>query len=548
MIATILAWIYIFSVSYCWGIIWLKLLGYHTKSGDRVHPVFLCLSGLAIIGAVCSILSLLIPLNNWKLHLLVISPCILVIQAFLSDVKKRIKFAYPAILKLLFMTAVIIVLLMASWVIEHPDTIGYQIQIIKWIEEFGLVPGIANLNTAFGYQNSWFCLEAFFGLQFSPIGHYIYLNSFVTILVIYFVCENINENFYKKNPKNIVLWVCFLTLSFLSYTQIRLTASSTSSDYIVTVYILSVFYLLYHELQKTKLNGSLIILFSVFAICVKLSAVPIFLIALYAIYIQIKEKNYRQLLLSTTICLLLAGAFLTRNAVTSGYMLYPSNVPDLISPSWKLENTMVSHISDYINSYAKIQDIYVANKLEMVKKMTLSEWLPVWWSQKSLVDKVILIFLIGSSVTSSFRLFFKQSETHMIYTITCLSGLIFWFTKAPDPRFGFGFILALISIEMVKHLKKIRLGFSSLYVNGILLVPCIIFSTYIVYRCINYASVQQVLLPLGIPKTTYQKVECNGIEVNIASYGSCGEASPPCVEGSCDKVKPIGTKVSDGFK
>lgn len=45
----------------------------------------------------------------------------------------------------------------------HYDTGLYHAQSIRWIEEYGVVPGLANLHSRFGYNSAAFALCALFG-------------------------------------------------------------------------------------------------------------------------------------------------------------------------------------------------------------------------------------------------------------------------------------------------------------------------------------------------------------------------------------------------
>ncbi len=556
MIATLLVWIYILVLSYSWGTIFLNLT-YKRHLDDHQHNIhfsIVCLAGISIIGTICGILSLVMPLGNWFVHLLVLLPCLKVIPGSIYKLKIKLLFAgYPIILKLLMATFIAIILLMTTWVIEHPDTVSYQVQITKWIEEYGTVPGIANINTRFGYQNIWFCLTAFFSLKFTLIGHYIYLNSFITFLAVIFLIDRIHYNYQqKKLALFTLLWTLLLLMSFLSYTQIRLTASSTSSDYICTLYIFVTIYLLYNT--KTVDHGlikNLIILFSIFSVTVKLSAAPILIISLYLILTGLKSRSYKQILTSLAIPSLLVFGFLARNAISSGYLLYPSPIPDLLSPEWKLKKKSVTDESSYITIYARIQYPYTDEKISLVKEMTITQWLPVWWEQKKITDKLIILLLLAAFISSVVRLpgAYKQNGIYFVCLLTCLAGVTFWFVKAPDPRFGYGFIISLLGVESIRLPgKKFLSRWAQERIRLLFFLVIIIFSGYIAYRCIYYVNIRQIIQPMGIKKTGYISVKCEGIEFNIAAPGDCGEVPLPCSEQPCDKLLPIGKKISDGFK
>lgn len=48
----------------------------------------------------------------------------------------------------------------------HYDSDLYHAQSIRWIEEYGVVPGLGNLHERFAYNSSFFALSALFSMKF----------------------------------------------------------------------------------------------------------------------------------------------------------------------------------------------------------------------------------------------------------------------------------------------------------------------------------------------------------------------------------------------
>lgn len=48
---------------------------------------------------------------------------------------------------------------------QHYDTSLYHVQAIRWIEEYGVVPGLGNLHNRFVYNSAFMPLQALFSLE-----------------------------------------------------------------------------------------------------------------------------------------------------------------------------------------------------------------------------------------------------------------------------------------------------------------------------------------------------------------------------------------------
>ena len=78
------------------------------------------------------------------------------------------------------------------------DTESYHIQSIKWIQEYGSVPGIVNLHVRFGFNSSWFSSVALFSFSSKTTGGFTVMNSVISVWVCYWFIEKFNQ-FQKEN-------------------------------------------------------------------------------------------------------------------------------------------------------------------------------------------------------------------------------------------------------------------------------------------------------------------------------------------------------------
>ena len=72
------------------------------------------------------------------------------------------------------------------------DTDLYHVQNIKWIYEYGTIPGLANLYLRNGFYSNWFHLISIFHLPFSN-HNFIYVNYTFVIWIFFFMLYQ-----YKK--------------------------------------------------------------------------------------------------------------------------------------------------------------------------------------------------------------------------------------------------------------------------------------------------------------------------------------------------------------
>ena len=563
MIITLIAWTYITCICYGWGHLFFRAAEKITSGSvhKKVPFSIICFTGLAAIACIAGIASLFLPLGLWQLQLFLILPCVPFFGAIIKSKPSFNPFRslHPLIIVLL-VSSFTMVLIMSTWTITHPDSMEYHIQAIQWIEKYKAIPGLAHLNIHLGLQNLWFPVCALFSFHFTGAGHYFFLNTIVVIWYFHFVLLQINTNLYKRNAIQSMLWLALLALSMWSYTQTRLTVTSVSPDFIVALYLWLIFYLLYDTvLIQHPTKSVLLILLTCFVICLKLSAIPVIIVALYAAWKLIMVQKIRALCFAGSIVVIIFCSFLGRNIVTTGYPLFPSAFADIANEGWdwKLKNTEVVHVNNHITTYARIKSGFSKDAVQKALQLKPAQWLPVWWRNRSIADKVIILFFLGAIAASLMQLkniIHAPKETKILLATNIL-GIFFWFTQAPDPRFGFGFIIPFMGIAYLLFSRNIAVA---LFKNDrgkritevSLIAGCIILISYAGNRYTNYFSVQQIVQPLGTKKLPYHPISYSGITFNISEVGTaCGDIPIPCcAENPSQHFILRGSVITDGFK
>jgi hypothetical protein len=563
MFITLLAWLYISLLCGIWGINMLHLLKRITGNKRQIHLHFsiICLLGLVCITIFASVLSLFIPLGTWLAQLMILLPGIIFLflksaKNLFSDLKKQFSQFHPTMFFLLF-SCLVMLLVMSSWTINHPDTLSYHAQIIQWIEKYRAIPGLAHMDTRYGLQGAWFISCAIFGFKFADTEALTFINSAVLVWYFIFITQRINENIFESiNRLNGFLWIALAAMSIWSYTQVRLTATSASPDFIASLFVWTIFLLLLEKKtgERSSTQWILIIVFSFFAITVKLSVFPVIILVGFAAFKIIQQKKTMHFIAVVLVAALILLPFAARNIISSGYLVFPSAYPDIADVDWKLDKDQTQLTKGYITAYARNPVDYNKEIIKSTIAMKLNKWLPIWWRNRSSSDKIFIILLVLSFITAliNFRKVLRKGENTKIALITSLIGCIFWFIQAPDPRFGFGFIIVFPAIVIDLFILKdwnVRIVYLKKTLIIVSVILGFIVAGYSFYRFTNFFSPRQLILPLGIKNVPFKTIRCGGINFNIPEQNyDCGSIVIPCLDDSCQHLQLRGTKIEDGFR
>lgn len=559
MIITLLAWLYITTLCWMWGIMLLGYLKKITGQSEtiQIHFCITCLAGLAGITVFSSFLSLFVPLNGILVQLILLLPCISLffLKPSFPILKNHLS-GLPVVLSLLFCVCVLLLLLMSTWSITNEDTLAYHAQIIQWIEKYKAIPGIANLHTRYGLQSSWFVSCALFAFRFLGINALTFLNSTVLLWYFIFMISQLNKSYYDKKSRLYAFgWLGILLVSLWSYAQVRLTATSASPDFITVLYSWLAFYLLLNGTNKERpaYIYSLLLLTGVFAITLKFSAAPIIILSLYGAYRLAMMKKFRALLISILLSIATLVPFVTRNIIASGYPAFPSIFPDVANVDWKLNKEINVYTQKYITAYARIKKEPDPENIDKIISMSITEWLPIWWKNQSLADKSLIIILILSVCLLIIRIrkVFQADERIKIALITALTGIAFWFVQAPDPRFGFGFIIALAAVTLWLYSPRDKL-YGDTWKKAFVITSfatVALISSYSVYRAVNFFSPSQIVFPVNINPVKYKTITCNGVSIKIPEINyNCGNTQVPCAYDSCRTFEARSKEITGGFR
>jgi hypothetical protein len=557
MIFELIAWTYISLICLIWGNFILRL-SFGKNDAGIAFPV-VCFIGMSFLGIISFYCSLVIPLNFvFKISLQIPVLLLLFNSRNRKNIVLQLKTPFSNFsvsdFSLLFVSLLMILFLASSPVI-HPDTLNYHVFSVEIFNKYGTVTGIGNVKLDLGFQSLWFSELAFFNFSFFKSALWFPLNGTVMAWFIVFLLSRISlmkDKTLESKKASSAIWAFILILfCILSWTQIRLTASSLSPDFIAVISVLMSFYFFaeMHFKNSDDRSELMAIYFSVIAVLIKLSAAPILLIPVF-IFGQAVKRN-RWILAGRIIAMsaLLWVPILIRNLISTGYPFYPSSFAAIFPLDWKMDISRILVLQHYITAYARFP-VLIAN-ITQEYNTPFGTWLPVWWKHLYLIDKVVIVFIIaGLLIDILFFSIWKRFYTgrRIAALVVSVTGIIFWFVNAPDPRFGTGFLIPMIYFQYAPFVPSLVdkgngniYGKLTLIKNIFSLLICI----YIGYRTIYFFQPRQLILPEGIK---YEALIQSGCEGQVKTTIFSDSDSLPRIPDSCRQFIYRGKTIEQGFK
>ena len=558
MLIYLLGIIYTTFICWSWGLGVWNLLQKQFGKGNLSQLTLPEQSLLGMIAIIITgaILNFWIPLNGWiqQSTLLLIATVFFLKFSGYRSLQSELSYfkLLPLTSKLLLVLALCVILVMSSWSIHHPDSLAYHFPLIRWAAEHTVTPGIANLHIRFGYQSNWFVGAAIFDTGFLGLQGLSPLNGSMLLWLVAFCIRKINTyHLHEENKGRKFYWILLLFMVGWSYTQFRLTATSASADFITAILIWYTIYLTINN-SKEPTHRMLLILLISFTFTIKLSSAPLGILLVYLL-IENKFLLLKKYFWQIALCISIIGIpFLTRNHMSSGYLLFPVRGASIGNPDWKVPAPLVEKEAAYVKAYARLQVEGDMNSILNANKAGIQEWFPDWVQLRSEADLTILSFafivlLIG---IFHFKFIWNSSTAFKVSLITAFLGCLFWFYNAPDPRFGWGFIIGVAGLILYRLPTPIVLQKNEkVFMSTALWILLSFGAAYFVYRAYNYSTPKTWLIPAGIKPQKGSEIRIGGINIFLPDpENNCGNTALPCTYDSIPSFEPRGQFPENGFR
>jgi hypothetical protein len=436
------------------------------------------------------------------------------------------------------------------------DTQIYHVQVIKWFNEYGTVPGIANLSPRFGLGSNWFNLISIFRIPFFTHENYTWLNTTAVLWFFIWLFSKWRYHYTKNTEakKNSVMchfYFLVMVYCLFEWELFRDAASSTNYDFIITVLTLMA---TSHLLEKILLpEANLFSSFQFIFICI--SVIPfkfsgLFVVLLLLFYL-VTQRSIKPWLVTFVTTLLLLIPLFIKNYIVTGYPLYPVSWSPA-HPDWQVPASMTDYLRNYIflsNRYYNVNNLDFSRLPEMMNKAWVGNWL------KGLLLQQKIILLLSAS---SLMLFIIKSSLIVNHKkIKILFALLFamaagWLFTAPSPRFGYGVLLTLAFFPVCFYLGP-KL---TTLIHKPVLILVVFISTYYLYKKSQplFNKPEHFIYPVKLEQPPLKTLNINGVSIylpEIINNGwmrDCFDTKLPCTSNENRYLKPRGTTLKEGFK
>lgn len=510
--------------------------------------------GLVALNTLVAVLSLIMPIT-YTLLLVVLLFCIMYLIVLGKTGTKMIPKIRGNKGTLLFFS---LFLIMAFFVALGPqmnyDSGLYHVQAIKWIQEYPVIPGLANLHTRFGFNPNIFAVNAVMSLSHF-FGEEIYsLNFTVFIILTFYYLKRLREISKICGISNFFFFYLFIFYDFL---KLYPSLSSPTPDFLATAltyYILArIVDFALNEQAKSLIDFIPVSVLAVYLITVKLSTIPLLsLLVFLLIFYQPKYKIVLQSFLFFSVVLI---PWIARNVILTGYLIFPLGLIDIFDFDWEIPQSKINIVENQIKGWARSPgpDHIIAAKLE------IQRWFPAWWEDSYFYEKVLLLGGILAPVIFVVRQYMssKRINPHFLMVmLTAVIGIIFWFFTAPDFRFG----RAFLTVAFLSPLLVLQFDFKPAVGDVKIFAVALAVLTIQFFR-ITFLNNKEFLLNLPHTAVFQEKQQpdflefktyyLEGVKVFVPSNGEkCFDHALPCADPYVDLrlIKLRKGTLKSGFK
>ena len=437
-----------------WAVIALALIGIGSLGFARFDKDYSLPDafwmGLAVSVTILEIWSLLLPINSSTTILLL---CIGVL-GFLAN--RSTLFSHIEItvqgsgwLLLLGIAFAFFLALRSCGPCEYYDTGLYGASAVRWIQTYPAVPGLANLHGRLGFNSSVFlCIAALGQGAWKDLGFHLFTGFLLSALWVTLLPACARCLRRAASPAD---WFhCILALpAFFWTTRSRIVGTQTDEPAAIASLIAAG--ILFEDFcrprgedQQPPHISRLVLAATLFSLAVsfKLSTAVFALLAWCLVFRRIWQSSTQpqRRLLHLAAALLFSTALLlpwfARGIILSGYPLFPATI-FAFRVSWKTPLFAAAHEALRAQSWGRAPDAAIADTRGL---HWLGDWLHHALRNRASFQIPLLISLAGLAIVLALRFRAEPKPRPecpwLALLFPSLTGILFWFTAAPDLRFA----------------------------------------------------------------------------------------------------------------
>lgn len=442
MLMVVLNWLYIgltvFLAGYGFAALTEEIFGYKIKRTDS-----LLMAGVVQVTVYAQFYSLMGPVALIA-NLLLIGGCTYCLLKSRKEICRTIVEGFRSYGPVKWIFVFILIGLWAFFTSRgyiHYDSDLYHAQSIRWIEEYGVVPGLGNLHERFAYNSSFFALSALYSMKF-VLGESLHGMSGFFALLLSITTLDITKSWRRKR----FLLSDYARVGAIYYlTTIIDEVVSPASDYSImcVIFFIIIKWLdLLQEEEKEIAPYALLCVLGVYALTLKLTAGLILLLLIKPAYLLIKRKRGREIMLYLSMGLVVAVPWFIRTVMISGWLVYPLPSLDLFQFDWEMNAASIEIDAAQISAWGKA--LYDVGLLDTPATV----WIPNWFQTTlSGTEKILILGCMGCILlylVGVLWIFVKRQWKHLdvaLVLLAVISSYLFWQMSAPLMRYGYAYVL-----------------------------------------------------------------------------------------------------------
>lgn len=553
MVSILCSWLIIFFFSFIYGKT-ITCLVYKNRTAVLEELDVFIVCGMMFLNVYAQYISLFHKVGALAFYILVAGAigCIMFLGITKEHKGIKVNMALGKVRWLLLSVSIAATLLWTNIVPQHYDTYLYHAQAVRWIEEYGVVPGLGNLHFRFAYNSAFLPLQALFSFQwiFGISLHTV--NGFLVSFILIFIFSQPNpekgERFYTSN---------LLKFGMIFYIVVSCyNISSPNTDMwpmLLVLYICMKWSRFSEQGIEDPIPYGFLCILGVYAVTLKLSVATFLMLTIYPVIVLIRRKQWIKIGWHLRGGILIALPYLVRNVIISGYLVYPYPEINLFDFDWKMPVEKL--VSDRREIMAWGRGIKDPERYDAVFR----EWFPEWLGSVHPVWKVLLIITLIATIAAVLYLLKNLIQKKMrewdVLVITCIAGSIYWFFTAPLPRYGVVFMLLISCIILPKVIESVIKSYKArhrilMLVNGMgIFAVCFYFGFFFFYsKLYGAGGIRGAILQEDYDNRSAEKIVVNGAEFYVPSEGDQGGYDPfPSAPGISEDMYLRGATWEDGF-
>ena len=433
---------------------------------------------------------------------------------------------------------------------QHYDTYLYHAQAIRWIEEYGIVPGLGNLHYRFAYNSSYMTLQALFSFKWLVGQSFHVMNGFITVFMLLYILNTILQREDNRIKGSDLFKLA--SIVYILYDCRNISSPNTDTVALLLAYYILIKWSEYSERDdKDVLGYSMLCILVVYVTTIKLSVGIFVLLVIYPAVILVREKRIADIVKHFTAGVVILIPYIVRGIIISGYILYPYEATAVKSLDWIMPEFLLEIDKKEIIAWGRGH-----SDVSRIPEH-IWQWFGGWFCSINILWKVLMIISVIALVYIGIWTLRRRKRVsfspQLCMTFTCIIGLFFWLLSAPLPRYGVIYMTSIpclaISAFLLDHeIKLDNEKIIGLFKYTVIGVYIIIFIAY------------SYVFDLGIPKIIRQSdydnkptytVSSSGIdyavpsELDLAGYDPFPETPHA---NTAELIKLRGKDLKDGFK